>query len=83
MYEQRKRRRFFTDEFVSGIRVVGTSIYAVLWFAVWMLGVWLNDRHTSSKAVHVLGSVIAVGGAIMCLLFAWLAIRAWILQNRR
>jgi hypothetical protein len=76
-------QKFFTDEFHAKTNVVSALVMSAVAFGGWMLGVWMGDLHTSSKAVHALGFVIALAGFVMTFFCAWLAFRAWVVQHRQ
>lgn len=76
-------QRFFTDEFHAKPNVVPALIICVVAFGVWMLGVWMGDLHTSSKAIHAIGAVVAITGAVGSILCAWLSVRVWVVQHRQ
>jgi len=82
MAQSPQRTPFFTDQFLAHVSVGWTAALAAVFFGIWMLGVWMGDVHTTSKAVHGLGAVIAIGGVILFLLCAWIAVRARRIQNR-
>jgi hypothetical protein len=77
------RKPFFTDEFHAHTNVWSALVKSAVAFGVWMLVVWMGDLHTSSKAVHAIGGIVAIGGAVLTFFCAWLAWRAWVVQHRR
>jgi hypothetical protein len=76
-------QRVFTDEFHAKTPVASTLCTAAVALGAWMLGAWVGNLHTSSEAIHGIGTVVAIAGAVTSFSCAWLAVRAWIVQHRR
>jgi hypothetical protein len=74
---------FFTEEFHAKTHVGSALVFSALFFGVWMLGVFMGDQHTPSKAIHVVGAVVAGAGFIGTFFFAWLAYQAWKAHSRQ
>ena len=83
MVQQPGQHKLFSDAFLVRVKLGPETLVTALFFGVLLLGVWMGNQHSAPKPVHSLGAVIAVVGAILFFLCAWLTYRAWKLQKHR